>query len=61
MRTDGWIDKKTRVITHEFWTYNNNLNYFTVTRFVLEWTAGGKIKKNKKKGGKKINNFILKV
>lgn len=43
LRTNGWIDKQTRSIFHEFFSYNPTLNYFTSTKLVLEWVSGGAV------------------
>jgi hypothetical protein len=41
MRSNRWIDKQTRAIVQEFFTYNSNLYSFTSTKLIVEFTNGG--------------------
>lgn len=41
LKSDGWIDKQTRAILIEFFTYNPNINYFVQAKIVTDFTAGG--------------------
>lgn len=39
MKSNSWLDKRTRVVFVEFWTYNANQNLFSAVTVLFERTA----------------------
>lgn len=41
IQNNDFVDKKTKSFMIEWFLYNNNFNYFTSMKFVVEFTRGG--------------------